>query len=270
MFSIGEFSRISGLSIKALHLYHEQGILVPEVVDSETGYRYYDFNNIEKARIISLLRGMMFSLDEIKNIVSSTDDDADALSFLENHRLQLETQIRQMKEISLSINGLIENEKEAKELLSKSNFAVEEKVVNPMLVAGIRIKGKYSDCEQSFSRLGRSMGWNIAGKSLNLYFDTEYKEDGADFESCFPIRKKKTAEGVSVRELEGGKAVTVLHKGPYAQISRAYAKIFSHINEKGYKAITPSREVYIKGPGMIFTGNPNRYLTEVQVFVTVQ
>jgi len=42
MFSIGEFSRITGLSIKALRLYHEKGILVPGRVDDATGYRYYN------------------------------------------------------------------------------------------------------------------------------------------------------------------------------------------------------------------------------------
>lgn len=47
MFSIGEFSKISGLSIKALRLYHEQGILVPEIVDQDTSYRYYDYQSVE-------------------------------------------------------------------------------------------------------------------------------------------------------------------------------------------------------------------------------
>ena len=51
-FSIGEFSRISGMSIKALRLYHEKAILVPGHVDPSSNYRYYDEANIDKARII--------------------------------------------------------------------------------------------------------------------------------------------------------------------------------------------------------------------------
>jgi DNA-binding transcriptional MerR regulator/effector-binding domain-containing protein len=268
MFSIGEFSKISGLSVKALRLYHEQELLVPEVVDENSGYRYYDFKSIERARVITLLRQMMFSLDEIKNILESGGDDSDALSFLENHKARLENKIREMKEAQFSLDRLIQTEKEAKLLLSQNNFQIEEKTLEPQLIAGIRMKGKYSDCSQSFARLGRAMGWNISGKPLNLYFDTEYKEDGADFESCFPIKKQKSAaDGISVRKLEGGPAVTLLHKGPYERISNTYAKIFSYINEKGLQAVTPSRESYIKGPGMIFKGRPSAYLTEVQVLV---
>jgi len=52
MYSIGEFSRISGFSVKALRLYHEKGLLVPSVIDDDSGYRYYDRKNVEKARII--------------------------------------------------------------------------------------------------------------------------------------------------------------------------------------------------------------------------
>jgi len=218
--------------------------------------------------VISLLRQMMFSLDEIKNILLSGGDDSDAISFLEHHKNRLENKIREMKEARLSISRLIENEKEAKVLLSQNNYAIEEKTLPSQLVAGIRIKGKYSDCSQSFSRLGRAMGWNIAGKPLNLYFDAEYKDEKADFESCFPVKRRKTVAGINLRNLEGGRAVTLLHRGPYDRIGATYAKIFSYINEKGFEVIIPSREIYLKGPGMIFKGRPTHYLTEVQVLIS--
>ena len=44
----GPFSKITGLSIKAIHLYHEKGLLVPNAVDRESGYRYFDQHNVEK------------------------------------------------------------------------------------------------------------------------------------------------------------------------------------------------------------------------------
>jgi len=42
MFSIGEFSKITGWTVKTLRFYHEQGVLAPSYIDEETGYRYYD------------------------------------------------------------------------------------------------------------------------------------------------------------------------------------------------------------------------------------
>jgi DNA-binding transcriptional MerR regulator/effector-binding domain-containing protein len=270
MFTISEFSRISGLSIKALRLYHENGLLVPSIVDRENGYRYYDFNNVERARTISLLREMMFSLEEIKRILTDSSDDADAVSFLEKHRDQLEAKIAQMKKVSSSIDKIIRNEKTAKDLFAKNMLSIEEKEIPSIQLAGIRIKGKYSDCGQAFSKLGRTMGRYISGKPLNLFYDSEYKEDDADFESCFPIRGGKPTDGISIRELPGGRAIFLVHKGPYNSLGRSYSKLFSFVNERGYKTVGPTREVYIKGPGMIFKGNPTNYLTEIQFIIGSQ
>jgi effector-binding domain-containing protein len=37
------------------------------------------------------------------------------------------------------------------------------------------------------------------------------------------------------------------------------------VKERGYEVTLPTREVYLKGPGMIFRGNPKKYLTEIQL-----
>lgn len=54
--TIGEFARLSHLSIKALRLYDSMGLLKPASVDEESGYRYYLPSQVEPARLISLLR----------------------------------------------------------------------------------------------------------------------------------------------------------------------------------------------------------------------
>ena len=56
LFSIGEFSQISGLSVKALRFYDEKGLLKPAQVDATSGYRFYDAGSAERARVIARLR----------------------------------------------------------------------------------------------------------------------------------------------------------------------------------------------------------------------
>ena len=102
---------------------------------------------------------------------------------------------------------------------------------------------------------------------MTLYYDGEYKEDDADFEPCFPVRKGLNENGISVRELKGGKCVPLIHQGPYDTLGDSYKKIFAYINEKSYKIKLPHREVYIKAPGWIFKGNPKNYLTELQIMI---
>jgi DNA-binding transcriptional MerR regulator len=65
MFTIGEFSRITGLTIKTLRFYHERGLLVPARVEFGPGYRSDDERNVETARPILALRECEFSLSVI-------------------------------------------------------------------------------------------------------------------------------------------------------------------------------------------------------------
>jgi DNA-binding transcriptional MerR regulator/effector-binding domain-containing protein len=268
VFSIGEFSKITGLTVKTLRFYHDKGLLVPALVDDRTAYRYFDFRQIDKARVITRLRGLEFSLEQIGEIMAASEDEADILDFLQRQRTLLEQKMRQYRGIVGSLDKIIQSEKEARMALHNSTFEVEEKRLDPLLIAGVRLKGRYSECGKGFAKIGRAFGRHISGKCFLLHFDSEFKEDDADFEACMPIRKGKDVDGISVREIPGGRCVSLLHKGPYAELSRSYAKVLAYVKEHGYEIVMPTREVYLKGPGMIFKGNPKNYLTEIQIQIT--
>lgn len=267
MFSIGEFSKVAGLSVKTLRFYHEQGLLAPARVDPETGYRYYDAPQVEKAHIIRQLRHMDFSLEEIGQILHGGDEEADLLTFLERQKATLEGRLRRYRAVVASLDTLIRQEKEARAAMKNASFDVQEKSLDGLLVAGVRMTGRYCDCGRGFSRIGKQFGRHIAGRAFLLHYDCEYKEEDADFEACFPVRQGKAVDGISVRELEGGRCVSLLHQGPYAELGRSYAKLLEYVQAKGYEVVLPTREVYVKGPGMVFKGNPKKYLTEIQMLV---
>jgi DNA-binding transcriptional MerR regulator/effector-binding domain-containing protein len=267
LFTIGEFSKITGLTVKSLRFYHEKGLLVPALIDDKTGYRYYDAYQIEKARIVTQLRGLEFTLEQIGEMLANHDDESDILDFLQQQRGLIEERMRQCRNVLGSLNQIIQREREARMAARNSGFEVEEKTLDPMLIAGVRLKGRYKDCGKGFAKIGKSFWRDICGNAFLLHYDHEFKEADADFEACMPVRKRKDVEGVSVRELPGGRCVALMHKGPYEDLGRSYAKILSFIKAKGYEVITPTREVYIKGPGMIFKGNPKNYLTEIQMLV---
>jgi DNA-binding transcriptional MerR regulator/effector-binding domain-containing protein len=263
LYSIGEFSQVTGLSPKTLRFYHEKELLIPTSVDETTGYRFYDASKIEKARVIRRLRAMEFSIEDIAAVLGECEDEADILKYLERQKSCLQQRISEDRDIVRSLNEIIDREKEAQQLLVGGTFAVEEKALRPVLVAGIRMKGKYSDCGTGFARLGKAMGRHIAGKALCLYYDGEYREDDANFEPCFPIRKEITVDGVSVHRLPGGKCLSLVHRGPYDQLGRSYARVLSEAKGRSANVLLPTREVYLKGPGIIFKGNPRNYLTEI-------
>jgi DNA-binding transcriptional MerR regulator/DNA gyrase inhibitor GyrI len=267
MFSIGEFSTIAQLTVKTLRYYHEQGLLIPAFVDPDTGYRFYDPGQVETARAISYLRSLEFSLGEIKELLRQEGDE-DLLHALERQHAAVKERIKHLGKAARAIEKFIQEERQAR-TMSQSTNEIQEKNLEPLLVAGIRMRGRYSDCGQAFARLGRSFGRFMSGKPLLLHYDSEYHESDADFEACVPIRQKKEkeVEGVSVRELPGGRCVSLVHLGPYEQLGRSYARIRELINARKWQAILPTREIYLKGPGMIFKGNPKKYITEIQFLI---
>jgi len=266
-FTIGEFSRMTGLTIKTLRFYHEKGVLIPTCTDPNSGYRYYTERQLDRARVVVQLRALEFSLEQIGEILAKCDDESDLLAQLERQKAAIVAKTQQYREIAKSLDRIIRTEREARMASQQSSFGVEEKSLEPMLVAGVRMKGKYSDCGKGFAKIGRSFGRHIAGKPLMLHYDSEYKESDADFEACMPVGKAKEVDGISVRQIPGGRCISLMHKGPYDSLGRSYAKITSYIKERKFEILMPTREVYIKGPGMIFRGNPKNYLTEIQMLV---
>ncbi len=103
--------------------------------------------------------------------------------------------------------------------------------------------------------IGRRFGRHICGSPLLLCYDEEYRDEDADFEACMPVRKGDSVVGISVRELAGGCAASLIHQGPYDACGRSYEKLFAFMKRQDYTQAPPCREIYLKGPGMIFKGN---------------
>ena len=81
--SIGEFARRSRLSLKALRLYDERGVLVPARVDQASGYRYYDTAQLDDARLVVMLRELQLPLKAVKELLAG--DPADAAARIAEH-----------------------------------------------------------------------------------------------------------------------------------------------------------------------------------------
>ena len=68
-FKIGEFSRLSKVTVRALRHYEQIGLLVPEIVDRWTGYRYYTVTQFQKIQNICTLKTLGYTLEEIRDMM---------------------------------------------------------------------------------------------------------------------------------------------------------------------------------------------------------
>ena len=73
MLKIGEFSKLSRVSVRMLRHYDEVGLLAPSEVDSMTGYRYYSERQLITAGRIAALRALGFGLSETRELLRLSD-----------------------------------------------------------------------------------------------------------------------------------------------------------------------------------------------------
>ncbi|MFI5625276.1 MerR family transcriptional regulator [Nocardioides sp. NPDC051685] len=96
LLSIGDFSRMTFLSVKTLRHYHDVGLLEPALVDDRSGYRYYRLDQVGTAQLIRRFRSLDLPVDEVRAVLTAPDEsarDAVIVSHLERMSAQLrETQ----------------------------------------------------------------------------------------------------------------------------------------------------------------------------------
>jgi len=260
MLTTGEFSSTTRLTVKALRIYHEEGLLVPEKIDAITGYRYYGDESFRKANAIILLRELGFSISEMKAILSSCMDEDELVGFFTDKLLEVEKEIFRIREARNRISYFIESGKAGN---MKNDLEICERDVNDVMICGIRFLGKYPEIGSRFGELMKKAGRYISGKTFALYYDGEYKDCGADIEAAVEVRKETNIPGISCRVLEGGHFACIVHRGSYDQLGIAYKVLFDYLKEHGLRLAGPVREVYHKGPGWIIPRDPKRFVTEI-------
>ncbi len=94
LYKIGEVSDYFHLSVQTLRLYEKNGLFVPSVINEETGYRYYEYTQFERLRMIVFLKDLGLPLKTIKNLVDMPKGE-EYVRVLESYRTMLEQQIRE-------------------------------------------------------------------------------------------------------------------------------------------------------------------------------
>lgn len=262
MYKIGEFSRITGLSVKTLRYYHEEKLLIPDEVDPGSGYRYYSEDAVSRATRIRQLRELDFSLEEIREVLSQCKQEEDLYWYLSEKSQMLQERIAHYNSLKKRIAAICKQ----KEMNRMSKVTAVELVERePIQIASLRYKGRYDECGPYFSKLFGAAKNAADGPSMCVYHDEEYRESDADIECCVPLKKPIGTKDIDQRTLPGGKHLKVVYTGPYEEIGQAYHELLKHATENNIALGVYSITVYVKGPGMLFKGNPNDYVTEVLI-----
>jgi len=271
MFKIGDFSRLSRVTVKTLRYYDEIGLLKPAAIDQFTGYRYYTAEQLDRLSRIVILKEAGLSLEEISSLLTVELSIHRIKDILLGRRTEIRHQMQDAGDRLSRLDRLLKQlEKEGK----MPEYQVSLKKVEPMQIASIReVVPGYADSGRLYGELYAYLGKagvSPSGPPIVILYDHEYKEKDVDVEAAVPVSREITESGrIKVSELPGVlQMACVLYKGGYEGISEAYQALMDWIENNGFAIAGNSREVYVQGPGQ--TQDTQSYVTEVQFPVEKQ
>ncbi|NPV59984.1 MAG: MerR family transcriptional regulator [Actinobacteria bacterium] len=248
LFSIGEFSRVSKISVKALRHYDERGLLKPGHVDARSGYRYYSSAQLAEANLIRLLRSLQLPLEDIRLFLRERDPGR-RRALLEGHRKNMEEQLSRYRSILSSIERIIAGGGEGmrrevglRELAGQNILSVRLRTDYDRL--GGSIVKAFGDIHAILGERGE----HPSGPPFSIYYGEEWDEKDIDLETCVPVARPMGGRGrVQGKELPGCLVAFTMHNGPYHELAEAYQALDLWIRKEGYAYAGASREVYLVG-----------------------
>jgi len=266
MIRIGDFSKLSQVSIKTLRYYDEMGLLKPLHVDRFTGYRSYSVSQPPRLNRILALKDLGFGLSQIAQVLGEGVSPEQLRGMLRLKRAELQQQIADEQERLAQIEVRL-NDIEREDALP--NYDVILKQVDTQLVAGVRdILSSYPEVgrllKEVYSHLTHSgiNGFSLTGAAI--WHDDEYKTSDIDGEAVVYLKQPVLADGrVKIYELPEALMASVIHKGAYNTFNQAYEALGRWIEAKGYTVVGPNREIYLECSEPV-RQDDDSYVTEIQ------
>lgn len=273
MFRIGEFSRLSRVSVRMLRHYDQLGLLKPSHTDSFTNYRYYSADQLPRLNRILALRDLGFSLEQIAGMLAEElpAEQLQGMLKLKQAEIKQQMEIEQLRLARLEARIHQMNGKEFRQVYDVILRELESQLVlsyREVVPDGDRIQYMFEEAETYIARFHA----RADQPPLTIYHDQEYREKDIDAEIVLPLKFAIPGrEAMHVVQLPQIKtAACVVHTGDYATIYQAYNALLEWIETNGYHMAGPVREVYLRytADGLGFDLPPTYLAKDAASFVT--
>jgi DNA-binding transcriptional MerR regulator len=264
--TIGRFSRLSGLSVKALRHYDDIGLLEPARVDDASGYRYYALEQARDAEAIRRLRGLDVPLDQIRDLLRA--DDATLREQLAVHRARLEGKAVETRRILDELDRLIDGKEKLVPGADEVRMHFEIKIAQTpeRRVGLVRNRVRMDDMQkvvpQEIDRAAHAVGMQHTGPPF-LRCPFPDHEGFIDTETGWPIADDQEVQAPGeVAAYPSVRALVFKHVGPYGELHRAYRLMTEVMERNGLTAADAPIEWYETNPEEV--PDPNDYVTIIE------
>jgi DNA-binding transcriptional MerR regulator len=256
--SIGDFSRMTYLSVKALRHYHDVGVLEPASIDPDTGYRFYLPNQVGVAQMIRRLRDLGMPLDEVRTIVTAPDNETrDATLVAHLRRMEA-----QLAETQLTVSSLRTLLQEPADTLSVSTQRIEATQAIA-ITEHVRADDAIAWWMESFNTLHGVLRSGVVQRAAHdgALFPAEFFEEAAGEVTLFvPVESIEGVDAtrlpprVSTPIIPAITAAVAVHDGPFGDLDRTYGALGRWVLERSAGTDGAIREYYLP------TGDPDDLL----------
>jgi len=266
MFRIGEFSKLTQVTIRMLRYYDEVGLLKPEQIDPWTNYRMYSVEQIPILNKIVYLRDSGFNVAEIA-IALENGNDSFVIEQLDKKHSAIEQTIQLEKE---KLKKIELAKRELQNSRNEMHYNVSIKSIPEYQVLSLRriIPTYYAegDLWKELSSFAAQNQVAVSNNTFSIYHDKEYKEQNVDVELCVPVKKigKNIGEFI-YRMIEPVPimACTMVY-GDFSNIAGAYLAFAEWLQKNSqYQMIGEDRQIVHRGPWN--ESDPKKYLVEIQI-----
>jgi DNA-binding transcriptional MerR regulator len=238
--TIGEFSKMTYLSVKALRHYHDVGLLAPISIDPATGYRRYASSQVATAQAIRRFRDLDMSIDDVRQVLAASDT-ADRNRVIVQHLERMRQQLERTRLSVASLQALLEEEPRARADIELRRIPAMPALTARQVVGfdncGVWLEQALVDLHSELDAAGRI----VDGPDGALYPDEFFEAGEGEVTAYVPV----IASGGDVVELPATAVAVLVHDGPFTDLDQTYGALGTIVAELGIGAIGPIREHYL-------------------------
>lgn len=244
LLTIGEFSHLTHLSVKALRHYDEVGLLQPMQVDPSTSYRRYATAQVPTAHLIRRFRDLQMPLEVIREVLQAPDIAARDQA-IANHLRRMEETLELTQATVSSLRALLEGR--------SVPISVDYRSVSAARVVAVRAEVAWSDTEAWLEGASDELHGILdaapdvrAGPDSALYSDAFFEEHRGEVVAYVPVAGDLAVGGrVELIDLPAAQVAVSVHRGPFRDLDRVYGALGTFVAERVLGADGPIREHYL-------------------------
>jgi DNA-binding transcriptional MerR regulator len=245
--SIGDFSRVTFLSVKTLRHYHRVGLLEPADVDRVTGYRRYTSVQIPIAQVIRRFRDLDMPLDDISSVLRAPDQTTRS-QLIAAHLTRLEETLAETQRAVASLRELLEHPSLSAVIEHRRIPATQTAAITSTVEIG-DLPAWYQGAMGEIQGTLSAQGIVASGPPGGIYAYELFTEERGDATLFFPVTGEVRRVGrvgpIWVPEAE---LAVIVHNGSHDDVDRSYGALATYVSEHTLAVDGLIREYYLVGP----------------------